>query len=88
LIRYITVTLNIADGKNSFIPLVLSLPITWPTSGGRLVGIVRSRTQTMEFSFSLVHGYYVNRTGDRLMNTPVVCYSPILPSLYNAQLAL
>jgi hypothetical protein len=28
------------------------LAITSPTSGGRLVGIVRSRTQTMEFSFS------------------------------------
>jgi hypothetical protein len=27
------------------------LPITSPTSGGRSVGIVRSRTQTMEFSF-------------------------------------
>jgi hypothetical protein len=30
------------------------LAITLPTSGGRSVGIVRSRTQTMEFSFSLV----------------------------------
>jgi hypothetical protein len=29
------------------------LAITSPTSGGRSVGIVRSRTQTMEFSFSL-----------------------------------
>jgi hypothetical protein len=28
------------------------LAITSPTSGGRSVGIVRSRTQTMEFSFS------------------------------------
>jgi hypothetical protein len=27
------------------------LAITWPTSGCRSVGIVRSRTQTMEFSF-------------------------------------
>jgi hypothetical protein len=27
------------------------LPITSPTSGGRSVGIVRSRTQTIEFSF-------------------------------------
>jgi hypothetical protein len=27
------------------------LAITSPTSGGRSVGIVRSRTQTMEFSF-------------------------------------
>jgi hypothetical protein len=26
------------------------LAITWPTSGGRSVGIVRSRTQTMELS--------------------------------------
>jgi hypothetical protein len=26
--------------------------LTSPRSGGRLVGIVRSRTQTMEFSFS------------------------------------
>jgi hypothetical protein len=30
------------------------LAITSLTSGGRSVGIVRSRTQTMEFSFSLV----------------------------------
>jgi hypothetical protein len=29
------------------------LAITSPTSGGRSVGIVHSRTQTMEFSFSL-----------------------------------
>jgi hypothetical protein len=29
------------------------LAIASPTSGGRSVGIVRSRTQTMEFSFSL-----------------------------------
>jgi restriction endonuclease S subunit len=29
------------------------LVITSPTSGSRSVGIVRSRTQTMEFSFSL-----------------------------------
>jgi hypothetical protein len=29
------------------------LPITSPTSGGRSVGIVRSRTQTMEFFLSL-----------------------------------
>jgi hypothetical protein len=28
------------------------LAITTPTSGGRSVGLVRSRTQTMEFSFS------------------------------------
>jgi hypothetical protein len=28
------------------------LAITSPTSGGRSVGIVRSRTQTMEFSFA------------------------------------
>jgi hypothetical protein len=30
------------------------LAITSPTSGGRSVGIVRSRTQTMEFSFNVV----------------------------------
>jgi hypothetical protein len=30
------------------------LAITSPTSGGRSVGIVRSRTQTMEFSLVLV----------------------------------
>jgi hypothetical protein len=29
--------------------------MTSPTSGGRSVDIVRSRTQTMEFSFSLVY---------------------------------
>jgi hypothetical protein len=31
------------------------LAIALPTSGGRLVGIVRSRTQTMEFSLVLTH---------------------------------
>jgi hypothetical protein len=31
------------------------LAITSPTSGGRSVGIVRSRTQTMEFSFHYMH---------------------------------
>jgi hypothetical protein len=31
------------------------LALTSPTSGRRSVGIVRSRTQTTEFSFSLVH---------------------------------
>jgi hypothetical protein len=31
------------------------LAIASPTSGGRSVGIVRSLTQTMEFSFSLVY---------------------------------
>jgi hypothetical protein len=37
------------------------LAITSPTSGGRSVGIVRSRTQTLEFSFSLVFlGYYLS----------------------------
>jgi hypothetical protein len=30
-----------------------TLAITSPTSGGHSAGIVRSRTQTMEFSFSL-----------------------------------
>jgi hypothetical protein len=37
--------------------------ITSPTSGGRLVGIVRSRTQTMEFSFSLSLSKGPNRVG-------------------------
>jgi hypothetical protein len=32
------------------------LAITSPTSGGRSVGIVRSRTQTMEFSFLVYVG--------------------------------
>jgi hypothetical protein len=31
------------------------LAIASPTSGGRSLGIIRSRTQTMEFSFSLVN---------------------------------
>jgi hypothetical protein len=31
-------------------PLLQKLAITSPTSGGRSVGIVRSQTQTMEFS--------------------------------------
>jgi hypothetical protein len=30
------------------------LEVGWPTSGGRSVGIVRSRTQATEFSFSLM----------------------------------
>jgi hypothetical protein len=32
----------------------LKLAITSPTSGGRSVGIVRSRTQTMEFFFLIL----------------------------------
>jgi hypothetical protein len=32
--------------------ILKKLAITSPTSGGRSVGIVRSRTQTMEFFFS------------------------------------
>jgi hypothetical protein len=32
------------------------LAITSPTGGGRLVGIVRSQTQTMEFSFNTIWG--------------------------------
>jgi hypothetical protein len=39
-----------ADHAAPFYPQKLA--ITSPTSGGRSVGIVRSRTQTMEFSFS------------------------------------
>jgi hypothetical protein len=35
----------------SFRMLALHISITSPTSGGRSVGIVRSRTQTMEFRF-------------------------------------
>jgi hypothetical protein len=35
-------------------PLFAKLALTSPTSGGRSVGIVRSRTQTMEFSLVLV----------------------------------
>jgi hypothetical protein len=35
------------------------LAITSPTSGGRSVGIVRSRTQTMEFSFFLYIIYWI-----------------------------
>jgi hypothetical protein len=27
------------------------LALTWPTSGGRMVGILRLRTKAMEFSF-------------------------------------
>jgi hypothetical protein len=38
-----------ADHVAPFYPQKLA--ITSPTSGGRSVGIVRSRTQTMEFSF-------------------------------------
>jgi hypothetical protein len=34
------------------------LAITSPTSGGRSVGIVRSRTQTMEFSFFRWKNYF------------------------------
>jgi hypothetical protein len=37
--------------RGTFYPLKLA--ITSPTSGGRSVGIVRSRTQTMEFSLVL-----------------------------------
>jgi hypothetical protein len=44
------------------------LALTWPTSGGRLVDIVRSRTQATEFSLVLVahsHDSTLSiRTGD------------------------
>jgi hypothetical protein len=40
-------------------PYPQKLAITSPTSGGRSVGIVRSRAQTMEFSFSLMLCTYV-----------------------------
>jgi hypothetical protein len=40
-----------------------SLAITSPTSGDRSVGIVRSRTQTMEFFLSDIQG------ADKLMET-------------------
>jgi hypothetical protein len=36
------------------------LTITSPTSGGRSVGIVRSRTQTMEISFFLSADFFFN----------------------------
>jgi hypothetical protein len=35
------------------------LAITLPTSGGRSVGIVRSRTQTMEFFYRILVGHAV-----------------------------
>jgi hypothetical protein len=44
------------------------LAINLPTSGGRSVGIVRSRTQTMEFFCFLVFGYVCKcRFGPRLI---------------------
>jgi hypothetical protein len=43
-----------ADHVTPFYPQKLA--ITSPTSGGGSVGIVRSRTQTMEFSFGLEKG--------------------------------
>jgi hypothetical protein len=45
--------------------------ITSSTSGGRSVGIVRSRTQTMEFSFSLVIN--VRRNMSRRARNKTVC---------------
>jgi hypothetical protein len=47
------------------------LAITSPTSGGRSVGIVRSRTQTMEFSF-------VYSTDHRLQSCTLMKLSYIL----------
>jgi hypothetical protein len=41
------------------------LAMTSPTSGGRSVGVVRSRTQTMEFSFSLGHYYVMSIAGPK-----------------------
>jgi len=37
------------------------LALTSPTGGGRSVGIVRSRTKAMEFSFSFIYFYYVTQ---------------------------
>jgi hypothetical protein len=36
------------------------LALTWPTSGGRSVGIVRSRTQVTEFSLVITGNYREN----------------------------
>jgi hypothetical protein len=51
-------TENTAVGIRHSDHVALSVPkklaITSPTSGGRSVGIVRSRTQTMEFRFFLL----------------------------------
>jgi hypothetical protein len=35
------------------------LALTSPTGGGRSVGIVRSRTKAMEFSFLVYRSFYV-----------------------------
>jgi hypothetical protein len=49
--------------RDTFYPHKLA--ITSPTSGGRSVGIVRSRTQTMEFFFINIncHDFNVNFIG-------------------------
>jgi hypothetical protein len=47
------------------------LAITSPTSGGPSVGIVRSRTQTIDFSFSLVnilHMIVVAKTSEQCLS--------------------
>jgi hypothetical protein len=55
-----------------------TLAITSPTSGGRSVGIVRSRTQTMEFSFSffMLSSYVEFRTMDKVKDpSDPECYT-------------
>jgi hypothetical protein len=42
-----------ADNTTPLYPKKLAL--TWPTSGGRSVGIVRLRTETTEFVFIWLH---------------------------------
>jgi hypothetical protein len=46
------------------------LAITWPTSGGRSVGIVRSRTQTMEFSLVFFYGSHNSNRSKSLLQVP------------------
>jgi hypothetical protein len=56
------------------------LAITSPKSGGRSVGIVRSPTQTMEFSFSLVFF-----TAIELSNASLVGILNIFTNYYYSQ---
>jgi hypothetical protein len=54
------------------------LALTSPTSGGRSVGIVRSRTQATEFSF-----FMTSVTNIFHFDQPFPSYTPAVPEIHN-----
>jgi hypothetical protein len=56
--------------------------LTSPTSGGRSVGIVRSRTQATEFSFLIYYNFkFDGKTGDNLLKIAISYTNVVLLKL-------